>query len=95
MGVYNQGNDEKIGTVSDALVDEQGNFRYLVDLGLWIFGKKVLLPVGRARFDYNPARVYVVGMTKEQAEALQFSDRMALDYDYEEQVRGYIALSHP
>ena len=90
MGVYNQGTDEKIGTVSDALVDEQGNFRYLVvDLGLWILGKKVLLPVGRARFDYNSSRVYVVGMTKEQAKDLpEFSDRMALDYDYEEQVRG-------
>jgi len=41
---------------SAILVDEQGNFRYLVDLGLWIFGK-VLLPVGRARFDYNPSRL--------------------------------------
>jgi len=57
---------------------------------LWIFGKKVLLPVGRARFDYNPF-AFVVGMTKEQAEALpEFSDRMAR-YDYEEQVRG---ISH-
>jgi len=54
---------------SATLVDEQGNFRYLVvDLGLWIFGKKVLLPVGRARFDYNPS--HVVGMTKEQASAI-------------------------
>jgi len=35
MSVYTQGSDEKIGTVSDALIDEQGNFRYLiVDLGL-------------------------------------------------------------
>jgi len=58
----------KIGTVSDALIDEQGNFRYLiVDLGSWIFGKKVLLPVGRSRIDYKAERVYVVGMTKEQA----------------------------
>ncbi len=40
LSVYAEG-DEKIGTVSDALVDEQGNFRYfVVDLGFWIFGKK-------------------------------------------------------
>jgi uncharacterized protein (TIGR02271 family) len=90
MNVYTQATNEKIGTVSDALVDEQGNFRYLVvDLGFWIFGKKVLLPVGRSQIDYNSNRVYVVGMTKEQAEALpEFSELTALDYDYEEQVRG-------
>jgi len=30
----------KIGTVNDALVDEEGHFRYfIVDLGFWIFGK--------------------------------------------------------
>lgn len=89
MGVYTD-RDEKVGTVSDALVDDQGNFRYLiVDLGFWIFGKKVLLPVGRARIDYNADRVSAVGMTKEQAENLpEYSDRQALDYDYEERVRG-------
>jgi len=28
------------GTVNDALVDEEGHFRYfIVDLGFWIFGK--------------------------------------------------------
>jgi len=39
MGVYTD-TDEKIGTVNDALVDEEGHFRYfIVDLGFWIFGK--------------------------------------------------------
>lgn len=89
LGVYAQG-DEKIGTVSDVLVDENGHFRYLVvDLGFWIFGKKVLLPIGRTRIDYNADRVYAVGMTREQAENLpEYSDRMTADYDYEERVRG-------
>jgi uncharacterized protein (TIGR02271 family) len=89
MDVYTQA-DEKIGTVSDVLVDEQGNFRYLVvDLGFWIFGKKVLLPVGRARIDYQADRVYTVGMTREQADHLpEFNESQALDYDYEERVRG-------
>jgi len=90
LGVYTQGTDEKIGNVSDVLVDEEGHFRYLVvDLGFWIFGKKVLLPLGRARIDYNVDRVYTIGLTREQAEDLpEFNERQTLDYDYEERVRG-------
>lgn len=90
LGVYTDGSDEKIGTVNDVLVDEEGRFRYLVvDLGFWIFGKKVLLPVGRSRIDYNVDRVYVLGLTKQQAENLpEFNERDAVDYDYEERVRG-------
>lgn len=89
LSVYAEG-DEKIGTVSDVLVDEQGNFRYfIVDLGFWIFGKKVLLPVGRSRIDYGADRVYAIGMTREQADHLpEFSNLEKIDYDYEEQVRG-------
>jgi len=34
MSVYTQVNNEKIGTVSDIIVDDQGQFRYLaIDLG--------------------------------------------------------------
>lgn len=90
MSVYAQGSDEKVGTVNDVLVDEEGNFRYfIVDLGFWIFGKKVLMPVGRSRIDYGADRVYAVGMTREQAEHLpEFDESMAVDYEYEERVRG-------
>jgi uncharacterized protein (TIGR02271 family) len=89
MSVYAEGTHEKIGTVSDALVDEQGEFRYLiVDLGFWIFGKKVLLPIGRGKIDSKADSVYV-NMTREQAENLpEYKEGMALDFDYEEQVRG-------
>ncbi|MBV9387123.1 MAG: DUF2382 domain-containing protein [Chroococcidiopsidaceae cyanobacterium CP_BM_ER_R8_30] len=88
-GVYTE-TDQKIGSVHDVLVDEEGHFRYfIVDLGFWIFGKKVLLPVGRSRVDENADRIYVVGMTREQAEDLpEFNENTALDYDYEERVRG-------
>lgn len=90
MGVYTEGTNEKIGSVSDVLVDEEGHFRYLiVDLGFWIFGKKVLLPVGRSRVDHNADRVYAIGMTRAQAENLpEYDERQTLDYDYEERVRG-------
>ena len=41
--------DERIGSVNDVLVDEEGHFRYLIiSTGAWIFGKKVMLPIGRA-----------------------------------------------
>ncbi|WP_193194279.1 DUF2382 domain-containing protein [Nostoc sp. MG11] len=88
MDIYTD-RDEKIGTVSDVLVDEEGLFRYfVVDLGFWIFGKKVLLPVGRSRLDQNSDRIYAVGMTKEQAENLpEFNERQEVDSDYEERVR--------
>ena len=89
FSVYDYTND-KIGSVYDVIVDESGRFRYLViDTGFWIFGKKVLLPVGRASVDYAQERVYAKGFTKEQAESLpEYDDDMTIDYDYEERVRG-------
>jgi uncharacterized protein (TIGR02271 family) len=82
--------DQRIGSVDDVMVDEDGRFRYLViNTGGWFFGKKVLPPIGRTRIDYNARRVYAEGLTKEQVENLpEFSEDMKLDYDYEEQVRG-------
>lgn len=90
LDVYTQGNEQKVGTVSDVLVDDKGHFRYIVvDLGFWIFGKKVLLPVGRSNIDYSARRVYVIGLTREQAEKLpEYKENVAPDYDYEESVRN-------
>lgn len=88
--VYSE-NNEKIGGVYDALLDnDSGRFRYfVVDTGFWIFGKKVLLPIGRARIDYDRHRVYATSMTKEQVENLpEYNDHMTVDYDYEERVRN-------
>lgn len=81
--------DEKIGSVNDVLVDEDGQFRYLIiNTGAWIFGKKVMLPIGRARIDYNARRAYADGLTKQQVEALpEFTDDLKVDYDQEERVR--------
>lgn len=87
--VYAETND-KIGGVYDVLVDESGRFRYFViDTGFWVFGKKVLLPVGRARIDYDKHRIFATGMTKDQAEHLpEYNENMTVDYDYEERVRN-------
>jgi len=89
--VYAGDSDEKVGTVYDALVDETGRFRYLVvDTGIWIFGKKVLLPIGSARFDYGTRRVHATGLrSKAQAEQLPaYNESEPVDYDGEEKVRG-------
>ena len=91
LPVYAGNTEEKIGTIHNALVDEAGRFRYFViDTGFWIFGKKVLLPVGRCRVDVAAQRIYALGITsKEQAERLpEYDDSMTVDYDYEERVRG-------
>jgi uncharacterized protein (TIGR02271 family) len=89
MSVYSRTADEKIGSIDDIIVDDAGKFRYFVlDLGFWIFGKKVLLPVGRATVDDRQDRVYV-DMTRDQAENLQeYHSDMTMDYDYEEGVRS-------
>ncbi|MBD2307717.1 PRC-barrel domain-containing protein [Chroococcidiopsis sp. FACHB-1243] len=81
--------DEKIGTVKGILVDEDtGKFQYLIiDLGLWIFGKEVLLPIERARVRAIERRVDAEGLTKKQAENLpEFNDDLKLDRDYEVRV---------
>lgn len=82
--------DDKIGSVDDVLVDDNGRFRYLVvNTGVWILGKKVLLPIGSARIDYATRRVYAKGLSKEQVEALpEFTKDTVVDYDHEEKVRG-------
>ncbi|WP_088891463.1 DUF2382 domain-containing protein [Leptolyngbya ohadii] len=82
--------DEKVGSVDDLLVDEEGRFRYLViSTGAWIFGKKVLLPIGQARIDHSEKRVFADGLSRSQVEALpEFTHESAIDYEHEEQVRN-------
>ena len=87
--VYSE-TEEKVGSVYDALVDDSGRFRYFViDTGFWVFGKKVMVPMGRIRIDYDRHRVYVTGMTKEEVERMpEYDENRAIDYDYEEGIRN-------
>ncbi|XHX77543.1 MAG: DUF2382 domain-containing protein [Stenomitos frigidus ULC029] len=82
--------NEKVGSVDNLLVDETGNFRYLViNTGIWVFGKKVLLPIGRARIAYPEHRIYADNLSRSQVEGLpEFDENSTVDYDHEEQVRG-------
>lgn len=83
-------NGDKVGSVDDLLVDDDGRIRYLIiNTGIWILGKKVLLPIGRAQIDFANRRVTVRGLSREQVEALpQYDGTMPVDYEHEEQVRG-------
>ena len=89
LNVYTEG-EQKVGSVADVLVDPDGRFRYVVvDTQYDSLGKKILLPIGLSRIDYNTKRVYVDGLSKQQVERLpEYKDSMVVDYDYEEQVRG-------
>lgn len=88
--VYSTTGNEKIGSVYDALVDESGSFRYFViDTGFWVFGKKVIVPMGQVQTDYDQHRIYVTGMTKQEVENMpEYNDNMTVDYDYEERIRN-------
>jgi uncharacterized protein (TIGR02271 family) len=89
MDLYTESGNH-IGKVADALVDDEGRFRYLViDAGIASLGKQILLPIGLSRIDYNAQQVYVDGLNKEQVEHLPaYNEKIVVDYDYEEQVRG-------
>ncbi len=85
-GLYSGG--EKVGSVDDLLVDDEGKFRYLViNTGAWIFGKKVLLPIGRTQIDYGNRHVNVNNLTRDQVENLPAYDGTMVDQGYEERVR--------
>ncbi len=82
--------NDKIGSVDNLLVEDDGRIRYLIiNTGLWVVGKKVLLPIGRARLEFGDRRIYAKGLTKAQVESLpQYDENSMVDYEHEEQVRG-------
>ena len=87
--VYSDVTNEKIGTIEDILVDEEtGHFRYfVVDIGFWILGKKIIMPVEYCQIKFDEQHVYAQGMTKQQAEDLpEFDSSLRIDREYEDQV---------
>lgn len=89
LDVYAGRTGEKIGTIDTGLVDDEGRFRYFViDTGFWIFGKKVLLPVGYCQIDARARRIYATGIrNKTQVEDLpEYNDNTRINRKYEERV---------
>ncbi|MBC6432643.1 DUF2382 domain-containing protein [Nostoc sp. HG1] len=89
LDLYTEGGD-KVGSVADVLVDDDGRFRYLIiDTSSDFFGKQILLPIGLSRIDYPARRVYVDGLSRQQVEGLvEYKEDASLDHDYEENVRS-------
>ncbi|MBD2563356.1 MULTISPECIES: DUF2382 domain-containing protein [Nostoc] len=86
---------ERVGSVADVLVDDDGHFRYLIiDTSVDFFGKKILLPIGLSRIDYPARRVYVDGLSRQQVENLvEYKEDAIVDNDYEEKVRSVFRSS--
>ena len=96
VDVYAVGDEpDKVGSVDNILIDETGRIRYLVvDTGFWIFGKQVLLPIGRCVDDHESDRIYATNLTKAQVNNLPaYSDDITVDFDYEEQVRAVYRMA--
>ncbi|MEH1967604.1 DUF2382 domain-containing protein [Nostoc sp.] len=88
LDVYTEGG-ERVGSVADVLVDDDGRFRYLIiNISLDFVSKKILLPIGLSRIDYPARRVYVDGLSRQQLESLpEYKEDTIVDRDYEENVR--------
>ncbi|OUL29098.1 photosystem reaction center subunit H [Nostoc sp. T09] len=89
LNLYTQGG-VRVGSVADALVDQDGRFRYLViDTSFEGGSKKILLPIGLAHINYPENRVYVDGLSKEQVERLpEYHENIVVNEDYEQNVRN-------
>ena len=82
--------DGSIGKV-DKHSDDVNSAYLVVDTGVWIFGKHVLLPAGTVqRVDQEERKIYVA-LTKDQIkDSPEFDkDKHVGDTGYHEQVAGY------
>ncbi len=94
LDVYTEGG-ERVGSVIDVLVDDDGRFRYLViDTNIGFVNKKILLPVGLSRINYPARTVHVDGLSREQIERLpEYQESTNVDSNYEEKVRSVFRSS--
>ncbi|MFM9441386.1 PRC-barrel domain containing protein [Streptomyces acidiscabies] len=84
--------DGGIGKV-DKYSDDVSSSYLVVDTGVWIFGKHVLLPAGTVRTIDQAERKVFVDLTKDQIKnSPEFDkDKHLGDAGYHEQVGGYYA----
>ncbi|MEH1850518.1 MAG: DUF2382 domain-containing protein [Nostoc sp.] len=89
LDLYTEGGD-KVGSVADVLVDDDGHFRYLIiDISLDLVSKKILLPIGLTRINYPERRVYVDGLSRQEIDDLpDHKEDAIVNDDYEEKVRS-------
>jgi hypothetical protein len=72
--------DGSIGKVDES-INESGGSYLLVDTGVWIFGKKVILPAGLVeRVDRDEEKLYVAPAKDEIKQAPELDDDASEDY---------------
>jgi len=87
--------DGEVGKVDEA-THEIGSGAIIVDTGPWIFGKRVMLPVGViARIDEDERRIWV-NLTKDEIRnAPEFDESLHPDPAYREELGSYYSLNRP
>jgi hypothetical protein len=87
--------DGEIGSV-DGATSETGSGAIVVDTGPWIFGRKVMVPVGViSRIDEDDRRVWV-DLTKDQVKnAPEFDEARHRDPVYRDELGSYYAANRP
>jgi hypothetical protein len=81
--------DGSIGKIDDATLETDSG-HIVVDTGPWIFGKKVMLPVGiLTSADHKDERVFVNRTKEEIKNAPEFDDSMRNDEKYRAQLGSY------
>ena len=85
--------DGSIGKVDDTTLDT-GTGTFVVDTGPWIFGKKVMLPIGVFRsVDHDEEKVFVNRTKDEIKNAPEFDESLANDETYRGKVGSYYGPS--
>uniref|UniRef100_A0AAU2VJG8 PRC-barrel domain-containing protein n=1 Tax=Streptomyces sp. NBC_00008 TaxID=2903610 RepID=A0AAU2VJG8_9ACTN len=90
IGYKVEATDGSIGKV-DKHSDDVNSSYLVVDTGVWIFGKHVMLPAGTVRTVDQAERKIFVDLTKDQVkDSPEFDkDKHVGDAGYHEQVGGY------
>ena len=81
--------DGSIGKIDDATLETDSG-HLVVDTGPWIFGKKVMLPVGVLKsVDHDDEKVFVNRTKDEIKNAPEFDDSMRNDEKYRTELGSY------
>ena len=87
--------DGSIGKVDEAS-NEVGASYLVIDTGPWIFGKKVLLPVGVVdRIDTAEETIFVNRIKDEIKNAPEFDESRYRDAQYRDEIGGYYGVGGP
>ena len=87
--------DGEVGKVDEAS-HEIGSGAIIVDTGPWIFGKKVMLPVGViSRIDEDERRVWVDLTKDEIKKAPEFDESRHPDPAHRDEVGSYYSKNRP